>query len=719
MRPHPPGVDGGRGGVHIDIPTRAESSACSSRAIRVRLDLPADEPGHAGRAGGPIELKNLARGGRQLEEAGADRRGHRGSRGAGRPPRRRRFWADQARSLAVFATPAGVGLPAAEPAHRMVEVSDRFHVKPLLRAVTFPQAAFVLALAAGSVRLVEIAPDGPPITVAVAGLPATRRAPRARPRSPTAPRAARLQGSEGQKVRLRQYARKVDQALRASSPGLELPLILAAAEPLASIYRSVNSYPQPRETGIPGNPDRQRRRARRRGAGGPRRRSTRPSSPRSAALSSCAVADGAGATDMAEWRGGDVRRGRHAARRHRREAFRASSTRTPARSRSRDDDAVNYGVVDEIARRVLLSGGRVLAVRAPTSPAAAGSRRSCATPPDEGGASRGRHGARGRGARGGGVRVLRRLDVRHLLHGDGIHQHGRHHRHDDRQGGPVGREHRGRGSRATAEGARGDRARPARRHRRTRRRRGPSCPRSSMTPRRCGRASSRRPACTTRRRSSRSSTTRSTPPAAHRAPRSARSTARPITASTSTRGSSTRCGRAVGVQARRTSRSAYVVAHELGHHVQVLPRRDAARPRHRPAGSCRHERALGSPRAAGRLLRGRLDAHPATGAVSSTQAASRTRCERPRWSESDFQQRQATGTVNPEDWTHGSSQQRQQWLTTGFQQGPAVRVRHVRLVRPGRPSNRARAPDLVGLARECLWDGTEALTLAMVLPAGD
>jgi hypothetical protein len=28
-----------------------------------------------------------------------------------------------------------------------------------------------------------------------------------------------------------------------------------------------------------------------------------------------------------------------------------------------DNDAVNYGVVDEIARRVLLSGGRVLALR--------------------------------------------------------------------------------------------------------------------------------------------------------------------------------------------------------------------------------------------------------------------------------------------------------------------------------------------------------------------
>jgi predicted metalloprotease len=29
----------------------------------------------------------------------------------------------------------------------------------------------------------------------------------------------------------------------------------------------------------------------------------------------------------------------------------------------------------------------------------------------------------------------------------------------------------------------------------------------------------------------------------------------------------------------------------------------------------------------------------------------------------------ATGTISPEDWTHGSSQQRQHWLTTGFEQG--------------------------------------------------
>lgn len=36
---------------------------------------------------------------------------------------------------------------------------------------------------------------------------------------------------------------------------------------------------------------------------------------------------------------------------------------------------------------------------------------------------------------------------------------------------------------------------------------------------------------------------------------------------------------------------------------------------------------------------------------------------------SDFQQLSAGGTIRPETWTHGSSRQRQHWLTVGFEQG--------------------------------------------------
>src|SRR5262249_17722871 len=128
-------------------------------------------------------------------------------------------------------------------------------VKPLLRAVTFPQAAFVLALGAGSVRLVEVARDEPPSTVVVPDLP-TDAASAARKASlgDRAP-SRRPPGSAGPQIPLRQDSRKVDHALRGVLAGLELPLILAATEPLASIYRSVNSYPHLADRTIEGNPE--------------------------------------------------------------------------------------------------------------------------------------------------------------------------------------------------------------------------------------------------------------------------------------------------------------------------------------------------------------------------------------------------------------------------------------------------------------------------------
>ncbi|MGH2550971.1 MAG: hypothetical protein ACRDHN_16385, partial [Thermomicrobiales bacterium] len=52
----------------------------------------------------------------------------------------------------------------------------------------------------------------------------------------------RVMGGEGQKVRLAQYSRMVDAALRPVFAGRETPLILAANEPIASIFRSVCSY---------------------------------------------------------------------------------------------------------------------------------------------------------------------------------------------------------------------------------------------------------------------------------------------------------------------------------------------------------------------------------------------------------------------------------------------------------------------------------------------
>src|SRR5262249_59904165 len=117
------------------------------------------------------------------------------------------------------------------------------HLKPLLRTLTFSNTAFVLALSQNGVRLLEIAPELEPGEIRVPDLPkdvaSAAGKSSIRDRAPS----GRIQGSEGQKTRMRPYARQIDQALRPLLSGLDLPLILAAAEPIDSIYRSVSSYP--------------------------------------------------------------------------------------------------------------------------------------------------------------------------------------------------------------------------------------------------------------------------------------------------------------------------------------------------------------------------------------------------------------------------------------------------------------------------------------------
>ncbi|MFF0489816.1 hypothetical protein ACFYTQ_12440 [Nocardia sp. NPDC004068] len=166
------------------------------------------------------------------------------------------FWRYQSRTLVVHATPERLRTYRVPNRLRAsVTVGDRFLVKPLLRATSFPQAAFVLALSEGAVRLVEINADRPAEQVRLPEMP-TSAADHARKASLSgrAPK-RRLQGTEGRKVLVRQYARAIDHELRAVLAGRDLPLILAATEPIDSLYRSVNSYPGLLAESIPGNPE--------------------------------------------------------------------------------------------------------------------------------------------------------------------------------------------------------------------------------------------------------------------------------------------------------------------------------------------------------------------------------------------------------------------------------------------------------------------------------
>jgi hypothetical protein len=353
--------------LHTDIPTRAEVDRLliNRDPASVSIYVPTDPV--SANVAERVELRNLGTAAvGKLRDAGV------ASRQLGVIEEEladlldeEEFWRYQARSLATFLTPELLytfRLP-----NRLlgaVAVSDRFQLKPLLRTVTFPQVAFVLALAHNSVRVIEVAADLAPTEIRLPDMPSDAAS--AAGRSSLSDRAPvrRIQGSEGRKLRLRQYARKVDQALRTLPGGLDVPLILAATEPLDSIFRSVNSYPHLAPQSIAGNPEN--------------------TSDAELAASARLVLDELYAQQLrdshelferrrAEGRGladvGDVARAA---------TYGAVDTAlvdidedipgvidelSGEVSFADEERSDHYGVVDEIARRVWLAGGRVLPVR--------------------------------------------------------------------------------------------------------------------------------------------------------------------------------------------------------------------------------------------------------------------------------------------------------------------------------------------------------------------
>jgi Bacterial archaeo-eukaryotic release factor family 8 len=154
--------------------------------------------------------------------------------------------------------------------------------------------------------------------------------------------------------------------------GPDLPLILAAVEPLESIYRSSNTYPHLVATGL---------------AGASPHASDAELAAAARTLLDQVYADELSAIhDRFELRSSDGRASTDLATLARAATYGAVETllvdidekvpghvddETGAVTLAEEDDAVSYGVIDEIAGRVLLSGGRVLAVRGPDLPGGA------------------------------------------------------------------------------------------------------------------------------------------------------------------------------------------------------------------------------------------------------------------------------------------------------------------------------------------------------------
>ena len=362
--------------LHTDIPTRAniDRLLLSRDPASVSIYLPTDPA--SSNAGPRTGLRNLGEKAlQQLRSAGIE-----SARIAAVEDELadllddQAFWRYQARTLAVLLTPdllQTFRLP--NRLLSILEVSDRFYLKPLLRAVTFPQVAFVLALAQNSVRVIEVSADDEPAEVSVPDLPSDAAS--AAGRSSLADRAPtrRIQGDEGQKLRLRQYSRHIDLALRPFLNGLDVPLILGATEPLDSIFRSVNSYPHLARESIAGNPE--------------------ASSDVELGARAREILDGLYAVELhriqqlfeerrAQDRGlidiGDVARASTYGAVHMvlvdidDVVPGTIDEQTGAVTLADEHSAHRYGVIDEIARRVWLAGGTVLAVRRDDVPGTTG-----------------------------------------------------------------------------------------------------------------------------------------------------------------------------------------------------------------------------------------------------------------------------------------------------------------------------------------------------------
>jgi hypothetical protein len=245
--------------LYVDIPTQSEFKALAERRADACVSIyipttPITQNIDASR----IALRNLSReASLQLEEGSLDKRRIKTfEQQMEELAADTEFWKYQSSSLAVFATPEDVRtyrLPNDLSAR--VDVSDRFQLSALVRTLSFPYAAFVLAISQGSVRLIEITENAVCGEVSVPDLPnslseATGRS-MPRDRAPT----GRLQGSEGQKTLIRQFSREVDRALRSHLAGQTQPLILAGVDYVVAIYRSMNSYPYLLDEALTGNFD--------------------------------------------------------------------------------------------------------------------------------------------------------------------------------------------------------------------------------------------------------------------------------------------------------------------------------------------------------------------------------------------------------------------------------------------------------------------------------
>jgi hypothetical protein len=177
------------------------------------------------------------------------------------------FWQRQDEGLALFLNQSFFdyfNLPMEMP--ELAIVTERFHLKPLLRVLSGATSYYLLALSQKQVKLFkgtrykiqELTLPGLPTNIAEA-LDEEDFQPQLQARSQRGRRGLVMHGhgdaSARAKDRLLRFFRQINAHLHEHLPDGQAPLVLAGVEYLLPIYREANTYPYLLAEGIHGNPE--------------------------------------------------------------------------------------------------------------------------------------------------------------------------------------------------------------------------------------------------------------------------------------------------------------------------------------------------------------------------------------------------------------------------------------------------------------------------------
>ena len=244
-------------------------------APRVSIFLPTHERGPETKQD-PIRLSNLLDEAQSVLEEGDSGRGADGILSPARALLKDEdFWQHQSRGLALFLSPDGMRR------HRVpidlrekVVVSERFHVKPLLPLLTGDGRFHVLALSQARVRLFDASRDSIR-AIDLHDVPESLRdvvgydwkesslqfySSSAGARSNVAGPGVMFHGhgsaKDDTKPEVRKYIQAVDRGIMGLLPDRNRPLVLAAVEYVAAMFRATSKYPNITDQIVEGSPDR-------------------------------------------------------------------------------------------------------------------------------------------------------------------------------------------------------------------------------------------------------------------------------------------------------------------------------------------------------------------------------------------------------------------------------------------------------------------------------